>query len=430
MRVKWTSLHAYILAIAIAVFIKKCDFAITTRETIREIINSSIDTTECNLTLPTEAYCVPIRNCLTLFYLMNDTALRSRRCGPRIENTKNPYVCCEKYYISIEALLTGPRPTQKTVTSRPDQEISFETEKLSPADEILDASPKRTESIRPPQITTTRTPQTTPANDISEGCGIQNIDSRIVGGEPTTRKEFPWLARLLRRDSQGEMIFSCSGSLITSRVVMTAAHCLTSDALVAIGELYAVSLGEHETTCDPDADECLLNKRTVIVSSFIVHQQYDKRSRNHDNDIGLVFLRDKVKFTDYILPICLLENREKTMAEYFVAGWGRTESGGVSGVKLKIAIPYFTWEQCAKKYNTTRLQLTERQICAGGVEGMDACQGDSGGPLMIRKNGMRWYAAGIVSLGIGCGKKGWPGIYVFVPHYTNWIKENIRRRVS
>ncbi|XP_063911848.1 phenoloxidase-activating enzyme 1-like [Zophobas morio] len=420
MRVKWTSLHTFILAIAIAVFIQKCDFATTTRETIHDIINRSIDTPECNQTLPTEAYCVSIRNCLVLMYEMNATSLRARRCGPRTENTKHPYVCCEKYYISVEALLTGRRRTQKTVTSRRNQEINFETEILSPADEI----------IRPPRTRTTQTPQTTPANDISEGCGIQDVELRMLGGEPASRKEFPWLSRLLRRDSQGDMIFSCSGSLISSRVVMTAAHCLTSDVLVAIGELHAVSLGEHGTTCDSDADECLLNKRTVVVSSSIVHPQYDKRSRNHDNDIGLVFLRDKVKFTDYILPICLLENRKKTMSEYFVAGWGKTESGALSGVKLKIAIPYFTWEQCANKYNTTRLQLTERQICAGGVEGMDACQGDSGGPLMIRDNDMRWYAAGIVSLGIGCGKRGWPGIYVYVPHYIKWIKENIRRRAS
>lgn len=73
--------------------------------------------------------------------------------------------------------------------------------------------------------------------------------------------------------------------------------------------------------------------------------------------------------------------------------------------------------------------MTSRQICVGGMKNRDTCQGDSGGPLMVEKANGRWYAAGVVSFGVGCGKQGWPGVYTYIPNYIEWIKNTIAQQL-
>lgn len=47
-------------------------------------------------------------------------------------------------------------------------------------------------------------------------------------------------------------------------------------------------------------------------------------------------------------------------------------------------------------------------------------QGDSGGPLVCELNNT-WIQVGIVSWGIGCGRKGYPGVYTEVSFYKDWV---------
>lgn len=58
-------------------------------------------------------------------------------------------------------------------------------------------------------------------------CGIQNEETRIIGGETTEIGEFPWIVLLRYRNRNGtDAGFQCGGTLINNRYVLTAAHCL------------------------------------------------------------------------------------------------------------------------------------------------------------------------------------------------------------
>lgn len=93
---------------------------------------------------------------------------------------------------------------------------------------------------------------------------------------------------------------------------------------------------------------------------------------------------------------------------------------------MKVSLPPVPHENCTKLYhNQADLKVTKKQICAGGKINQDSCSGDSGGPLMIVQNKV-WYALGIVSYGIGCGREGWPGIYTNISSYTKWIDKKIK----
>ncbi|KAL9707774.1 hypothetical protein quinque_011292 [Culex quinquefasciatus] len=103
-----------------------------------------------------------------------------------------------------------------------------------------------------------------------------------------------------------------------------------------------------------------------------------------------------------------------------VTGWGNTQSTSESQVLLRAAyVPTFNQDGCNSAYSVYG-GVTDRMICAGfAAGGRDACQGDSGGPLVA--NGK---LIGVVSWGIGCAQANYPGVYARVAAARDWIRTN------
>ena len=55
-------------------------------------------------------------------------------------------------------------------------------------------------------------------------CGVKKT-VRVVGGQDTEINEYPWMA-LMRLKHQADSGFFCGGTLINSRWVLTAQHCI------------------------------------------------------------------------------------------------------------------------------------------------------------------------------------------------------------
>lgn len=51
-------------------------------------------------------------------------------------------------------------------------------------------------------------------------------------------------------------------------------------------------------------------------------------------------------------------------------------------------------------------------------------QGDGGSPLVCSL-GDRWFVAGLVAWGIGCGVSNVPGVYVNVQSFVPWIQTTV-----
>lgn len=186
----------------------------------------------------------------------------------------------------------------------------------------------------------------------------------------------------------------CGGSLINTRYVITASHCVNGKAIPTDWRLTGVRLGEWDTTTNPDCEidvrgekDCAPEHIDVAVERAIPHPQYNPSSRNQVHDIALLRLKRSISYTDFVRPICLPINNNLRTAAFDgivmdVAGWGKTEKESVSNLKLKASVEGYTIDECRSVYMRQNIILEDSQICAGGKEGVDSCRGDSGGPLI------------------------------------------------
>lgn len=264
-------------------------------------------------------------------------------------------------------------------------------------------------------------------------CGGVTITNKIYSGTDAELYEFPWMVLLEYNRRAGGRSTSCAGSLINSRYVLTAAHCVKGAIEKKIGALTAVRLGEYDTTKETDCNgySCAPSAIRVGIEEAIPHEQYRDNSANKENDIALIRLDRDIRFSDSIRPICLpsavAQERSAPASgtQYTVAGWGRTLRSPKSAVKQKLQVPLVDLAQCQQKYRERKVNVVDNQLCAGGVYAEDSCEGDSGGPLMRFRNDA-WVLEGIVSFGYKCGLSGWPAVHTRVANYDSWIRSKLR----
>uniref|UniRef100_A0A8C6E674 Peptidase S1 domain-containing protein n=1 Tax=Moschus moschiferus TaxID=68415 RepID=A0A8C6E674_MOSMO len=235
-------------------------------------------------------------------------------------------------------------------------------------------------------------------------CGRRT--SRIVGGRPAADKKWPWQVSL-----QANQKHICGGSLIASRWVLTAAHCIFGHVE------YTVKMG------DTLLQHTSAMAVTVPVQDIVIHKHFNPVGII-ENDIALALLAFPVNFSASIQPVCLPEKAfmVQTGTECWVTGWGKVKEEGETLQEAELNI--LRYETCnemlREKLESYFNMVKEGAVCATSSRGKDACQGDSGGPLVCEFNNS-WVQVGIVSWGVGCGRSGYPGVYTEVSFYKDWL---------
>lgn len=194
---------------------------------------------------------------------------------------------------------------------------------------------------------------------LGAACRVEPValsQAAVVGGDPDPGDPavVALVARRTRCEAQ-DLALLCSGTLIASRVVLTAAHCL--DVFGEDGQ-YEVSFGAQLGT-----------GRFALVTSARRHPAYDPAT--HEHDLALLRLAEPVDVAPAALPAALLQ--PATAEAVRVVGFGTAAAGQLATGEKRSG-----WMSIG--------EVTSTGVTTAPSPAM-SCTGDSGGPVFATVGG-------------------------------------------
>lgn len=225
--------------------------------------------------------------------------------------------------------------------------------------------------------------------------------------------QFPWHVSLLYRNTT---LYSCSGSLLSSEWVLTAANCVSGF------DYMMVMLGSYRPRAEHERFRELLN-----ATHFVVHPGYRRGSPRHD--IAVVKLPTAVRqLNSFVLPVRLpsLNNFLTTYTgrTALLSSWGANFPAKPGTFNATTALgclveTVLANEECAKSFGSLASSAT---LCTTTTHFTDGSLGDSGAPLVVQEGGL-FVQVGVLSFASAAGfSGGHPAGYTRVTSYLWWIQ--------
>jgi secreted trypsin-like serine protease len=280
-----------------------------------------------------------------------------------------------------------------------------------------------------------------PPTALAKGGG--SVQPRVVGGSTASVSTYPWQAAVVDSTAQSPSKNAhqrqfCGGVLLTSRIVVTAGHCVADtdpdcgpDALPGNSPICTGITdpgGDGTSRLDPNDVDAVLGRSTLTdttqgaeygVSAVVLQANFDGDYQGDGvprYDIAYLVLPSASGQT----PIKIAGTDEGALwdsgSSEEVSGWGSTsEFGGTVDTLRSATVDVIPDSTCSSPtvYGSDFDSAT--MLCAGNLSGgVDSCFGDSGGPLQAPLQGGGYRLVGITGWGDGCARANAPGVYTRV----------------
>lgn len=268
-------------------------------------------------------------------------------------------------------------------------------------------------------------PQPRKPNNQHHSCGKRKLyhSELISNGQAAKSGDWPFHATI-SHTSIRTFQYKCGGIIISSSLILTAAHCILENGNQMIPERVKVHVGRG------NLGNFDINSKEFEVFEILCHEDFNRGTVRHD--IALLKLATNMAFTAFIQPACLPQNDFTIVNEIgVVVGFGRTESGQLSSILREAQMLVPSKMDClGSNRDFYGLFLYDGNYCAGHLqEKMVACTGDSGGGMYFDVNGA-WTVRGIVSIGIrndneeGCSPDNYV-LYTDIFKHMTWIQDKM-----
>lgn len=242
----------------------------------------------------------------------------------------------------------------------------------------------------------------------------------IIGGYDAPIGKYPFMASY-----QEYTAHMCGAAIISSRWLVTAAHCEDDIHRTSI----LVGTNDKAWFLQPGLPEG--EPTRYEIEEVIMHPDYvPDGSRFYPNDVALIKTTEEIAFNKFVQPVVLPESDEtfSNATECVTMGWGvsgfrKTSRGRISmnkNILQELPVSILKEQDCSYYL----LDETQGRLCLMSAPDAAICIGDSGSPAVCRRHvDSEWVLVGGTSIGFGLCDTEFPSVDFSASAAREWIKE-------